>query len=942
MNLKVSSLVVATALCATLLCGKTIAQEQATSTQQTVKDDSATFADVYEHLDAANSLRSQGELDESFSKLLSALSLVDRAVAEEGYTRAGTRRLIYREMERIAIGYRSVGNFDRAELLFALILDRLLKSNKADSLEGLMAWDNLASVHRLQGNMDLAGEEYARVVSRAIQHRIDQTKLNSIHLSAFRSAAYNLMRVAEQASLAHNSEAHQWAATSVAYLSMETSSRGMSALRLAESTQRKVWKNLGAYDDLLNALSGELAILDDPTVNPKPVTLRRCRGLDRRNEILANIAVLQAKLGRQTESERELRRLLEIAVGSGAMASEGAIRIRNDLLLLLAQEGRLAAGDSLLQQQLTDSQKLMAQSAGLSEDLVREAFSCMPGMADVAWTLGVQSAEGQTLAAREALSLKGAAGDIVMDTRRAHFRARTQPELKKRVDQLAQIATARSQAGGVRGQLPHSPPAQQLFLEYEVNTGLRFIAYVQAGRSPDAQDRALSESEQKDFDRLWKAFLAQRKKFDDDFKSGKWKTKPFDPTAPRSPEEAELDRAFAKTLHPGATELDQVQKILGKRVLVVFRVFRNLATDQDELATAVIDRYSVNVMGLGKWRPVRTKLTEFRRAIVEMQAPRTEQTAGELYDLLWRPVKSLLPDGAEVLIIPDSDLNLLPFAALHDTRSNKYLIETNWIQMVASGRDLLRAPMTEAFSRPAVVFSPAFMVADDEDESQQLTRKFTPQPNFATEGKLVMAALGPHAPIPLSGAVATESAVKALASPLYLHFSTHAYVDIGETELDSMFETPRPELGGLDALASSGLALTGANVGGASLDRFNDGLLTSLEVSALDLAGTRLVVLSACESGVGPPQLGDGLASLHRAFLTAGARYVIYSLWKVDDYAAASLMAGFYRGFDTAGDGAASPATALRGAQIEAIRGEGKSSAIWHWAAFTIASATSR
>jgi len=117
-------------------------------------------------------------------------------------------------------------------------------------------------------------------------------------------------------------------------------------------------------------------------------------------------------------------------------------------------------------------------------------------------------------------------------------------------------------------------------------------------------------------------------------------------------------------------------------------------------------------------------------------------------------------------------------------------------------------------------------------------------------------------------------------------------------------------------LLRSGLILAGVQQRQSGADE--DGVLTALEAAGLDLRGTQLLVLSACETGLGEVRQGEGVYGLRRALVLAGAETQVMSLWKVSDAATAALMGEFYRRL---GRGESRMA-ALRAARLGLLRGE--------------------
>jgi CHAT domain-containing protein len=130
-----------------------------------------------------------------------------------------------------------------------------------------------------------------------------------------------------------------------------------------------------------------------------------------------------------------------------------------------------------------------------------------------------------------------------------------------------------------------------------------------------------------------------------------------------------------------------------------------------------------------------------------------------------------------------------------------------------------------------------------------------------------------------------------------------------------------------DPLLRSGLALAGANQGKSGED---DGVLTALEAAYLDLLGTKLVVLSACDTGVGEVKKGEGVQGLRRALVLAGSESQVMSLWPVSDEAAKDLMIPYYKALQQ-GEGRSE---GLRQVQLRMLRGRKDQRHPFYWAAF--------
>jgi CHAT domain-containing protein/Tfp pilus assembly protein PilF len=275
--------------------------------------------------------------------------------------------------------------------------------------------------------------------------------------------------------------------------------------------------------------------------------------------------------------------------------------------------------------------------------------------------------------------------------------------------------------------------------------------------------------------------------------------------------------------------------------------------------------------------------------------------ARKLDEMVMRPLRAAIGNATHLLVSPDGDLNLASFDAMVDERG-KYLIEHYAISYLTSGRDLLRMQGNRTSrSGPVILADPLFgepiavgteaanrakvpaaargrrSVTSAEDLS---TMYFAPLMASAGEAKAIKA-LFPESTL-LLGRRATKEALQHVDAPRVLHIASHGF--FLQEPAASRVENP---------LLRSGVALAGANL---SRDARDDGILTALEASNLNLWGTKLVTLSACDTGVGQVRNGEGVYGLRRAFALAGAETLVMSLWPVSDTIARETMTAYYTG----------------------------------------------
>jgi CHAT domain-containing protein/Tfp pilus assembly protein PilF len=364
--------------------------------------------------------------------------------------------------------------------------------------------------------------------------------------------------------------------------------------------------------------------------------------------------------------------------------------------------------------------------------------------------------------------------------------------------------------------------------------------------------------------------------------------------------------------------LDNVQKAIPPRAaLVEFFSYRPFDSKkvrkEDQFSKPRYVAYVIRNQGepmwveLGDAASIDEKIASLRNALMNRRRNDVKRLARALERRVMQPVRKLLGRTRRVFLSPDGALNLIPFAALVDER-NHYLVERYSFTYLTSGRDLLRLKeKIQSKSAALVVADPDFGEdAKSGDATSRAGKGLLSSLYFSrlkhTEREATgLKALFPQAEI-LTQAKATEAALKQATSPQILHIATHGFFLRGTEQLEQetagdgtrlVIIDQREQTELLNPLLRSWLGLAGANT--QSGGEGNDGILTALEAAGLDLWGTKLVVLSACDTGVGEVKNGDGVYGLRRALVLAGSESQMMSLWPVSDRGTRDLMIEYYK-----------------------------------------------
>ncbi len=403
------------------------------------------------------------------------------------------------------------------------------------------------------------------------------------------------------------------------------------------------------------------------------------------------------------------------------------------------------------------------------------------------------------------------------------------------------------------------------------------------------------------------------------------------------------------------------------KTFIEYIVYNNVHDGQDHYAAFSFSSnnpaISIHFSDLGPAIRISRHVVKLRQAILNKSLLEKEQQ--QLTDALIKPLSIKFDETTEMVISPAGALNALPFSLLlHNNTLISY--SDSWSMLTQQFWHQARLNQNMPTSPGIILADPDYggglktVAADlniaglEREGGNSWPRFFAPLAYTAQEGRAIEK-LSPDKVVFLSGKKASEFALFERNNPKFIHIASHGYFLSDDWQAQDLRKI-NPRRADPWYLAypwilsrlNSGLALSGANqlIAGVEIDAFEtDGLFSAADAASLNLLGTELVVLSACNTGLGAivdnqsymASMGDGAGNLRSAFRQAGAKNVIMSLWPVADKPTAWLMEEFYRAWFSG----MQPKHALRLAKSrlrEHLRKNAMSDHPYYWAGFVIQS----
>ena len=860
-----------------------------------------------EHPEVANSLNNLANLLKGQAQYSEAESLLLRSMEIRRKTQGGEHIDITPSLNNLATMYHAQGRYNEAERLHQQALEIRLQHLGEQHQDTAYSLNNLAAVYEAQGRYDEAKPLYQRALKVRLAILGEQNQLTA-------STINNLGGLHERQGNFTAAEQHYKRALNAFKSSVGPKHYDTGA---ALNNLASLYKEQQRYADAQPLYEQALAVFAAQLGNEHPSTAK----------VVNNLGLLYERLGNFAAAEEHYRRALAIRRKTlGDEHPDTAVSV-NDLALLTAARGNVEQAISLLEESLAIRRRTLGDSHPNTVD----------GLNNLA-------------------AYQEKAGD------------------RRSVETLDQARRGvRQHVVRVLPALPEAEQAMFLRVAYERDFDLALSCALQ--HADDSTTVSTSAGWLLNGKAVGREALAQRN------------LARREGGTPQTP--------------PNWVEIDQLREKLPANTVMVdiarFEVFD--FEIRPGAATWLPARYAawiippvgqgeIRLIDLGAAETIDTLIQQTRRGLINAHGANgtiaassepsavaeTTKLLQSVADRVWRPLQQHLADFDSLILSPDGDLWLLPWAALPINNSNdeepRLLVENYALRMVVSGRDVAISTTATSPLPPVILANPQFdqQVSDKENSIKAIFRELPkadedtlrsfsaktlipdvePLPNTELEAIYIKQQIetfaGQEAKV-YKQRYALESVAKALKGPRVAVFATHGFFlpkqDVpARDSLQTNAQETRSAF--LDAsgnvienpLLRCGLLLSGCNQREAIVGA-DDGILTGTEVTGIDLRGTELVVLSACETGLGDINRGEGVAGLRQAFQLAGAQAVVASLWQISDRETTLLINDFFRNLASGQP----KATALRNAQLSRIQKRRERYGAAHpfyWAAFTL------
>ena len=390
---------------------------------------------------------------------------------------------------------------------------------------------------------------------------------------------------------------------------------------------------------------------------------------------------------------------------------------------------------------------------------------------------------------------------------------------------------------------------------------------------------------------------------------------------------SERSKDFSQGYSSARITLSDIAELLGENEAVVeiirVRKLSDTLTPDAKYVALVLEKGASlpRMIELENGQQLETRYSKFYRNAVQGRVADDYS-----YDQYWEPVESALQGKKQIYISPDGVYNQINLNTLKKPGAD-YVINRYDLVILGNSKDLIAAKK----SKSSTAKKSATLLGFPDYGGASIAA--LPGTKVEIDGISKILKAAGFQVVQLMQSAASESNLKNVNAPALMHIATHGYF-LADVESQTSGFGIHLENANANPLLRSGLMLTNAarTVSGTAmpnLESNDNGILTAYEAMNLNLEGTDLIVLSACETGLGDVKAGEGVYGLQRAFLVAGAEALIMSLWKVDDAATQQLMTNFYTNWIKLGN----KQKAFKQAQLQLMS---KYKEPYYWGAFVM------